>query len=204
MNIAGQPSGTALLEFAQTSDGSGGNQHLLLLLPQEKCVEESTRRSYLWAVREKKSKEKQSEEQERPGLICECSSALSACWTKAAGEFDWRIRLVAFLWLLTSGGFGLRLESQWSNRHVCHFMEQSIDCGWGNNAFCFLFLLEERAVHVVVDHLALVAVVWCSLLLPSFFGSSAEECTWGFTWAHGRKLACYFYFIFFFISLVCL
>lgn len=140
MNIAGQPSGTALLEFAQTSDGSGGNQHLLLLLLlQEKCVEESTRRSYLWAVREKKSKEKQSEEQERPGLICESSSALSACWTKAAGEFDWRIRLVAFLWLLTSGGFGLRLESQWSNRHVCHFMEQSIDCGRGNNAFCFLF-----------------------------------------------------------------
>lgn len=46
--------------------------------------------------------------QERHAVISKCFSALSACLTKAAGEFYPRIRLVAFLWLLTSGGFGLR------------------------------------------------------------------------------------------------
>lgn len=73
--------------------------------------------------------ETRSQNQERPTLICWRSSALSACLTKAAGVLCRRIRLVAFLWLLTSGAFGLHLESQWSNGHVCHFMEQSIDCG---------------------------------------------------------------------------
>lgn len=98
-------------------------------------------------------------------LSPKCFFALSACLTKAAWEFHWRIRLVAFLWLVTSGGFGLCLESQWSNRHVCHFVEHSIDCGWGNNAFLFL---KRESVHVVVDHLALVAAVWSPLALPSF------------------------------------
>lgn len=83
--------------------------------------------------------------QERYSVISKCFFALSGCLTKAGGEFHWRIRLVAFLWPLTSGGFGLCLESQWSNRHVCHFVEQSIDCGRGNNAsssfFFFIFYI---------------------------------------------------------------
>lgn len=131
--------------------------------------EKGTERSY--QVSGKYSRTKSEREgfgfQERHTVISKCFFALSGCLTKAAGEFYWRIRLVAFLWLLTSGGFGLCLESQWSNRHVCHFVEQSIDCGWGNNAF--FFPLKRGVVHVAVDHLALVAAVWCSLPLPSFW-----------------------------------
>lgn len=43
-------------------------------------------------------------------LSLKCFFALSGCLTKAAGEFCWRIRLVAFLWLLTSGDFGSGLR----------------------------------------------------------------------------------------------
>lgn len=75
---------------------------------------------------------------------------------------------MAFLWLLTSGGFGLCLESQWSNGHLYRFVKRPIDCGFGNNAL-FFFLLHDCVVYVVVDHLAFVAADWCSLQLPSFW-----------------------------------
>lgn len=97
--------------------------------------------------------------QERQTVISKCFLASSGCLTKAAGECYWRIRLVAFLWLLMSGGFGLCLESQWSKRHVSF-------CGAGYwlwlSKQCFFSVPEQRAVHVVVDHFALVAGVWCS------------------------------------------
>jgi len=54
-----------------------------------------------------------------------------------------------------------------------------------------LSALDDRVAHVAVDRLALVAAARCSC--HHFFGSAAEECTWGFTWAHGRKLTCFLY-----------
>lgn len=154
--------------------------------------EKGTKRSYQVSGKYSRKRTKREREglgfQERHTVISKCFFALSGCLTKAAGEFYWRIRLVAFLWLLTSGGFGLCLESQWSNRHVCHFVEQSIDCGRGNNAFFSgregLFMLR-----LIILHLWLQFDV---LYRCHRFGSTAEECTWGFTWAHGRKVTCWF------------
>lgn len=54
------------------------------------------------------------------------------------------------------------------------------------------FSLEQRVVNVVVDHLALVAAVWCSLQLQSSWKHCPKNVTWAFTWAHGRKLNCLF------------
>lgn len=130
--------------------------------------------------------------QERYSVISKCFFALSGCLTKAGGEFHWRIRLVAFLWPLTSGGFGLCLESQWSNRHVCHFVEQSIDCGRGNNASSSFFFL--NFIYIYISGVC-SCCGWSSCTrglqfdaLYHFWKRRAEECTWGFTWAHGRKL----------------
>lgn len=142
MISASQPPGTPLLALAQASDGSSGEASSTASpSARERCWERARRaqKGVIKCQENIQGKEQREREglgfQERHTVISKCFFALSGCLTKAAGEFYWRIRLVAFLWLLTSGGFGLCLESQWSNRHVCHFVEQSIDCGSGNNAF---------------------------------------------------------------------
>lgn len=97
----------------------------------------------------------------RNTVISECFSALSACLTLAAGESYWRIRLVAFLWLLTSGDFGLFLGSNevidvcvsfcrtlywlWSRKTMPFFWWEGCSCcGWSS-----------------------CTCGWCSLTLPS-------------------------------------
>lgn len=140
MISSGEPPGRTLLVCAQTSDSSPGETRSL--------VPHSARKRASWPLRRVivcqgsiKGKVQQGKQrgvlgfQERQTVISKCFFALSGCLTKAAGEFEWRIRLVAFLWPLTSGGFGLCLDSQWSNRHVCCLVERSIDCGLENNAF---------------------------------------------------------------------
>lgn len=128
--------------------------------------------------------------QERQAVISKCFFALSACLTKAAGELYWRIRLVAFLWLLTSGGFGLCLESQWSNGHVWRFVKRSIDCGLGNNAFFSPFKAGLFMLWLIILHL------W--LQFDVFYSCEHLEAllknVWGFTWwAHGRRRTCFLY-----------
>lgn len=188
-----RPPGTPLLAFAQESSRWRGKQ------PErkrgvEKEQEGQQKRTYQVSGKKIQGKEQREREkerewsgfQERHTVISECFFALSGCLTRAVGEFYWRIRLVAFLWLLTSQGFGLCLESQWSNRRVCHFVEQPIDCGRGNNAFFFLPWREGCTCCGWSS-----CTCGCSLMRSAvaiFFGSAAEERTWGFTWAHGRKL----------------
>lgn len=126
---------------------------------------------------------------EKQTVISKCFLASSGCLTKAAGEFYWRIRLVAFLWLLMSGGFGLCLESQWSKRLVSF-------CGAGYwlwlSKQCFFSLFLNRGLFMLWS---IILHLWlqCDILHRCHHvGSTAEECTWGFPWAHGRKLTCFF------------
>lgn len=115
--------------------------------------------------------------QERLCVILQRFSVLCACLTKAVEAFHCRIRLVAFLRLLTSGGFGLCLESQWSNRRVCHFAEHSIDCGKGNNAFSFPWGESASVLWSILSHLRLQ--LWRSPSSKSF-------------WNHGRSMYVWF------------
>lgn len=181
-----QPPGSPLLASAQASDGSPGEMSCLLSPLFKRKGKTGTKKSY--RVSEEILKEKKGESaglgfQERQTVISKCFFALSGCLTKAAGEFYSRIRPVAFLWLLTSGGFGLAKKSQWSNGHVCRF------CGtvywlWFRKQ-CFFFL--EKGLLMlwfIIFHLWLqFDVLYCY----HHFGSTAEECVWGFTWAHGKK-----------------
>lgn len=111
------------------------------------------------------------------GVISARFSALSPYLTKAARGFHCRIRLVAFLWPLTSGAFGLCLESQWSNRRVCHFAERSIDCGKGNNAFSFP---EGESAPVLWS---ILSRLWLQL-----WPSSSSKSFWN----HGRRMYVWF------------
>lgn len=125
--------------------------------------------------------------QERQTVISKCFLASSGYLTKAAGEFHWRIRLVAFLWLLMSGDFGLCLESQWSNRRVFLWSRLLIVV---KQTMLFFFL--KRGLFMLWS---IILHLWlqCDVLhCCHHFGSAAEECTWGFPWAHGRKLTCFF------------
>lgn len=118
---ASQPPGTSLLAFAQTSDGSPADTsspstsplthpptHCLSVRDREREREQEGHKKELSSVR-KIFKERNRVRGSRKGKLLspKCFSALSGCLTKAAGEFHRRIRLVAFLWPLTSGGFGL-------------------------------------------------------------------------------------------------
>lgn len=139
--------------------------------------------------------------QERRTVISKHFFALSCVFfffkTKAARQFLWRIRLVAFLWLLTSGGFALCLESQWSNRRmsVCGTVYWfAVEETWGSFFFVFLpqwglFVLWLISSHTCGCTLVFFALPECC----HHSGSAVLECQRGSTWAHGRKLALIFH-----------
>lgn len=123
----------------------------------------------------------------RNTVISECFSALSACLTLAAGESYWRIRLVAFLWLLTSGDFGLFLGSN-EVIDVCVSFCRTLYWLWSRKQCLFFsssfFLMRGLfMLWLIILHLWLmfsnVAVTLEALL------KNVREV---FTWAHGRKL----------------
>lgn len=113
--------------LGRTSDVCRGND-----AAREKCREKSIRRSRLPGKLAREQRRERQGQKTRKGLLFLSVKVSLHCllvrlrllencteesaWWHSCGF--WRQEVLAF-----------SLESQWSNRHVCHFMEQSIDCG---------------------------------------------------------------------------